>query len=553
MATRDDMEHSDPVASARPSASAPAGLDCIIVGYSTEPFERTLSLAKAAQKHGGGYRHLLANSVRFRGKRVRYFDVLNTVLADATGRTAELHFSKIPNLAAHYLANFLRARSFRAEIVNYFNLDKKRFIELLQQRPRCVAITTTFYVDHQPIADIVNFVRQHDPATKIVVGGPRVFHILSDFPLQSARVYFDAMKADVYVFDAQGELTLGKICDALRSPDPVLDEIPNLVLRSQSGAYRATPRLPEDNDLDANAIDWARFAGELDSRIVATRTARGCAFKCAFCRFHVLCGKHEVASVATVERELDSLHSLGVTHLLFIDDTFNVPLPRFKELCRLMIRKGYGFQWFSYFRCANSDDESIDLMAEAGCKGVFLGIESGDPSVLVNMNKKADVLRYKQGIQRLGERDILTYATFVVGFPGETAETVQNTIRFIEETRPTFVSVEPYYHDPKVPIAARAGEFGLVGAAYSWRHDTMDWRQATQWSMQAYKTIRSSTVLPLNDFDFWSIAYLLSTGLPKEEIYEFLRITGDMLVAGLEDEDRDFPQLEEELKSVFEP
>jgi hypothetical protein len=41
--------------------------------------------------------------------------------------------------------------------------------------------------------------------------------------------------------------------------------------------------------------------------------------------------------------------------------------------------------------------------------------------------------------------------------------------------------------------------------------------------------------------------------LPKEEIYEFLRITGDMLVAGLEDEDRDFPQLEEELKSVFEP
>ncbi len=82
---------------------------------------------------------------------------------------------------------------------------------------------------------------------------------------------------------------------------------------------------------------------------------------------------------------------------MFIDDTFNVPLPRFKDLGRLMIQEQYNFNWFSYFRCSNSDEEAFDLMAKSGCKGVFLGIESGSPSILKNMNKAATIERYAEG------------------------------------------------------------------------------------------------------------------------------------------------------------
>ena len=102
-----------------------------------------------------------------------------------------------------------------------------------------------------------------------------------------------------------------------------------------------------------------------------------------------------MASLETIEKELDSLKRLGyIKNLVFIDDTFNVPLPRFKDICRLMIEKDYQFNWFSYFRCSNSDEEAIELLAKSGCKGVFLGIESGSPTILKNMNKAATTEKY---------------------------------------------------------------------------------------------------------------------------------------------------------------
>ena len=132
----------------------------------------------------------------------------------------------------------------------------------------------------------------------------------------------------------------------------------------------------------------------------------------------------------TIEKELDSMHELGnVSNAVFIDDTFNVPFPRFKEICRMMIRNKYTFNWFSYFRCSNSDEEAIELMAQSGCKGVFLGIESGSPTILKNMNKSATVEKYAQGIEWLRQYGILTFASIITGFPGETEATVQEIDR----------------------------------------------------------------------------------------------------------------------------
>src|SRR5580692_8915848 len=76
---------------------------------------------------------------------------------------------------------------------------------------------------------------------------------------------------------------------------------------------------------------------------------------------------------------------------VFVDDTFNVPLPRFKKLLRMMIDKAWGFEWISFFRCSNADEEAFDLMARSGCIGVFLGIESGDQTILEYMDKHAKV------------------------------------------------------------------------------------------------------------------------------------------------------------------
>jgi radical SAM PhpK family P-methyltransferase len=504
-------------------------IDCVVVGYNDPSFSDLLSKSEMSREYSGGYRHLLVNSVPFRGRRVKYADLLNLALEAATGRPSRLHVAKLPNLGACYLVSFLRRRSFHTELINFYNDEKIQFLEFLREKPRAVAITTTFYYEPAPIQEIVAFVRKHSPETKVIVGGPHIFNVCTDNPTDMQDSLLQEMGADIYVFDSQGEATLARVCAALRDPNPELACIPNLIYSTTTGTFERTPRQPEANDMDAEAVDWTLISPSLLVPTVQTRTARSCAYKCAFCRYPVMGGPLNLNSLEVIEREMKFLKSIGVERLLFIDDTFNIPLNRFKDICRMMIRNKFNFQWFSYFRCANADREAFELLAESGCKGVFLGIESGDDRVLKVMNKVASVEKYARGIEKLNKAGIISYASFIIGHPGESQETAQNTLAFIEFTAPTFYCLETFFFDPKVPIAARAAEFGLSGAAYSWKHNTMNWREASDLVEEGYRTICSSIVCPLYGFDLWSLAYLMGQGMSLDQICSFLKVAARML------------------------
>ncbi len=509
-------------------------LDCVVVGYYEQPVDDLLEPARQMRDHSGGYKHLLANTVPFRGKRVRYPELLNFGLQEATGKAFDHHVGRLPNLGACYLTSFLHKRSFNVALVNFFNHDREAFRQLLACSPKAVALTTTFYFESSPIAYLVKFVREHSPTTKIIVGGPHIYHICSDYPEAIQNHLFSQMGADIYVFDSQGELTLSRICAALREPAPDLGAVPNLIYTKDHRSFHRTPREIENNDMDEGSIDWSCFPTELLQPAVQLRTARSCAYKCAFCRYPILAGDLNLMSLDVIERELQYLKEIGVTHLLFIDDTFNIPKNRFKDLCRMMIQRRFDFKWFSYFRCANADDEVFDLAARSGCTGVFLGIESGDNNVLKEMHKTATTEKYKYGLTKLKEHGIFSYASFIIGFPGETEESANNTISFIDEAKPTFYCLESYFHDKKVPIAARAEEFGLTGASYSWKHNTMDWCRASDLVVSGYRRITGSIPVPLYCFDLWTIGYLMGQGLSLECIERFLRLGAEMLIGGID-------------------
>jgi radical SAM PhpK family P-methyltransferase len=529
-------------------------IDCVVVGYNDTAFADLLGRTEPSKEVSGGYRHLMVQSLSFRGQRVKYPELLNATIEAATGAPSRFHVGRMPNLGAITLVSFMRRRGLNAELVNFYNEDKEQLRRLLADRPHAVAITTTFYFEPHPIREIVDFVREHSPETKVIVGGPHVFNICTDHAPRLQEVLFREMGADIYVFDSQGELTLSRVCQELRKAEPDLSTVPNVIHTSDGGAtYVRSSREPENNDMEENVVDWTTFDPAFLAPTVQTRTARSCAYKCAFCRYPVMAGALNTTSVETVEREMKYLHAQGVTHLLFIDDTFNIPKTRFKDLCRMMIRNQFNFRWFSYFRCANADAECFDLMAESGCAGVFLGIESGDDTVLKAMNKIATADKYRDGIARLNERGIISYASFIIGHPGETEETARNTLAFIDEVKPTFYCLESFFFDPKVPIAARAAEFGLTGRAYAWKHDGMDWRQAADLVAEGYRTIKGSTVVPLYSFDLWSIAYLMGQGVPLERIKSFLAIAAEMLIQSMDDLNPYYPEQEERLVELFRP
>src|SRR5262249_619065 len=315
------------------------------------------------------------------------------------------------NLAVCYLKSFLRKRHLNVEIVNFFTYEKEQFKDILAQSPRAVAITTTYYVDPTPIIDIVQFMCEHgNPETKIIVGGPHIFNNAFNNVLKEDAItqdyIFGRMRADIYIPDSQGE--------------PILD--------------------------------WNHFARDFVAPVNYMRTARSCPFSCAFCNFPAFAGDHKFASIDAIETELQLLKAMGVEYMIFVDDTFNVPLPRFKRLCRMMIKNKFDFKWVSFFRCSNADDEAFALMAESGCIAVYLGVESGDQTILNHMNKFAQIDRYIYGINQLNAHGIVTHCGIIVGFPGETRDTVMNTIAFMDKARPTCFNAHLYYHDPLSPI-----------------------------------------------------------------------------------------------------
>jgi hypothetical protein len=162
-------------------------------------------------------------------------------------------------------------------------------------------------------------------------------------------------------------------------------------------------------------------------------------------------------------------------------------------------------------------------MKHCGCEGVFLGIESGSDLILGNMNKQARVEAYRRGIELLRKYDIMTYVSFIVGFPGETEETIRETIDFIDTARPDFFRTQLWYYDTMTPIHRQAQEFGLRNSQFEWTHRTMNARQAADWVDYFHRNIEQSVWVPQTDFDVPGVFNLLSRGWSVERVKDMIQ------------------------------
>ena len=367
----------------------------------------------------------------------------------------------------------------------------------------------------------MRFIRRYNQSAKIIVGGPFIRNQASALSPSDLADVFNQIGADIYVIASEGELALVRTLDAMRHERP-LAEIDNLAYRS-SGRYVRTRTSVESNPLAENPVDYNLFAAEQVGECVSVRTAKSCPFACSFCSFPVQGGAYVYEDVAAIEAEMDRLRRIGtVTTISFLDDTFNVPKDRFKQIMRMMIRNGYKFRWNSYLRADHVDMESVQLMRESNCEGVFLGVESGSDSVLKAMNKTARPEHYLKLIPKLKEQGILTHCSFIIGFPGETMATVQETVKLIEDAQPDTFSAQVWFCDPATPIWNRREEFGLKGRGFDWVHRTMDATTAMDVMEELFLTVRNSVWLPQNGFELWSLFYLQRKGMTLAQLLRFL-------------------------------
>jgi anaerobic magnesium-protoporphyrin IX monomethyl ester cyclase len=514
-------------------------IDCLIIGCNQMKFSDYVGNLKKMGEKSGAFRDLNLSFYEEDDNIVSCSNYYNKYYLP-TGSEGEMNYDNIFSATISYLGTFLNKNQLSFAYINSFQENKGQLIKMLtENNVKTVAITTTYYVSVLPIIEVTEFIRRYDKNVKIIIGGPFLTTQYKIHNKSSFNYLINKIAAEFYVISSQGEQALVNIIKALKNGNGY-ENIPNIIYKTEN-SHKSNVLLEEDNQLNENIVNWSLFADyikENQTRMVMVRSAKSCPFSCTFCSFPAHAGTYKYLTPQELFVELDQLIELEtVNSVTFIDDTFNVPLGRFKEILRIFKSKGYRFRWNCNFRCQYADEEAVRLMREAGCEGVFLGIESGSDAILKNMNKSATTEAYKKGISLLKKYRIITYASFITGFPGETEDTIRETIDFIETAQPDFFRAQLWYYDTMTPIHKEAAKYGLENSQFEWSHNTMNSSEAANWVDFFYLNIKNSIWLPQNDFDFPSLFNLLSRGWSvhqiKQMLMEFNRKTNKKIIGDL--------------------
>jgi hopanoid biosynthesis associated radical SAM protein HpnJ len=273
-------------------------------------------------------------------------------------------------------------------------------------------------------------IREINPKIKITFVGPHV----SVLPERSLK---DCPEIDFVVrkeFDyAVYEFANGK----------PLDEILGISYL-KNGSVVHTPDRPEIQDLDSLPHVTEVYRRNLDVTkynvpfllypYVSLYTTRGCPAQCTFCLWPQTLSGHPWRKRSTddVAREMAEAKAYwpNVREFFFDDDTFNIQKVRTIELCAKL--KPLKLTWSCTSR-VTTDYETLKAMKEAGCRLLIVGYESGDQQILKNIKKGATIERALQFTKDCHKLGLVVHGDFILGLPGESHETIRNTIAFAKE------------------------------------------------------------------------------------------------------------------------
>ena len=382
-----------------------------------------------------------------------------------------------PPMNLLYLATSLRDAGIGVKIAdaNAMKLWDEELAEICREvDPGLIGVP--IYTEIQAsVYRMMKALHEADPSARFVFVGPHARALPEDT--------LDKFPMVDYILKGEAEHSLVRLCEALQGRT-TFDQVPGLVRRGENGVIE-TPQGETDKDLDklgfpardlvADAYEKKRYYSLLvrHKPVDTLVTSRGCPFACNFCYNQ----NHTYRSRPTdhVMEEILSIVGRGIRDIEFLDDTFTFRREHAMSVFNAIIGERLGISFRIKSRVNVVDEEFLATARKAGVYLIAYGTESGDDEMLKRMNKRTTASDNERAIRLTKQAGIQCHTSWIFGYPGETPESIQNTVDMIVRTKPTTAQIAMLRPYPQTVAYREAKEAGTLMGDWSVESDAYPW------------------------------------------------------------------------------
>lgn len=360
---------------------------------------------------------------------------------------------RFPPLGLGYIVSYLRQHGVSANLVDCTFLAESEAIEQVRKtKPDIVGVYSMFSMKASALR-LAKLLRKE--CDFLIAGGPLPTLLAEDF-LDD----FDVVGV------GEGETTSLELVETVEGHRS-LSTVKGIVYRNKGNGNHVTrtPTREAIEELDRlpfparDQLDHEAYKHHYRERYGYTTTSvissRGCPFMCDFCSRAVFGHEFRTRSAINIVDEMESVRALGYGRVWFSDDCFTLHKKRLLGICDEIARRRLDIDWECLSRVDTIDPQTALSMRKAGCVRVFFGLESGNDSVLALMNKQTTTREAKKAVLTMKAAGIQVGAFFIVGYPGETDNTILDTLRFASSLPLDYLSFSVPYPIPGTPLYDR--------------------------------------------------------------------------------------------------
>ncbi len=360
-----------------------------------------------------------------------------------------------------YIAGVLERNGQEVQILDLLvsKYSREKIKSKLEEYQPDIVGTTSVTLNYHSTSEILKYCKSLNKDIITIIGGPHV-------SFTAAETLKEAPWIDIVV-RGEGERTMLDIVNGKK-----LADVAGIAFRNNNNGITLTAERSLIENLDElpqparHLFPLSRYHA-LDTPGTMI-TSRGCPFNCIFCVGSKMGGRRmRYRDPKLVLDEIEHCLTLGFKEVDLEDDLLTINHKHLYAILDGIEERGLKFNWRAFSRVDTVNPEMLRRMKQAGCIGLLYGVESGNQQILDKIKKKITLDRVRAAIKMANDVDIPVQATFILGLPGETRETLVETIDFALSLD-TFFGIHVLAPFPGTELRENAEEYGIEILTSDW-------------------------------------------------------------------------------------